>query len=144
MDYMTYIWIAATVLFVIVEAATVSLVSIWFIPGSIISLILSFFDIPDWVQIVVFIVVSLATLLLCKFVFKVGKKGKAVHTNADAVIGQTAIVTEEISNIDGKGAVKIMGKEWSARSDNDENIEIGTQVEVLSIQGVKLICKKKG
>ena len=76
--------------------------------------------------------------------FKEKTSFERVATNADAVIGKNAVVTEQIDNIHAKGAVKVDGKEWTARSD-DGNIIIseGEIVTVLRIEGVKLICSKK-
>ena len=142
---MIYVWVAVTLLAIVVEAVTVSLVSIWFIPGSVIALILSFFSVPEWIQLTVFVVVSIIMLLLAKFVFKKAFRRKTPEaTNVvDAVIGKPAVVTEKVSNIDETGAVKILGKEWSALSENEkETFEVGDVVTVVKIQGVKLVCKK--
>ena len=56
-------------------------------------------------------------------------------------IGQLAVVTEEINNIEAKGAVKVGGIVWSARSETDETIETGKTVTVTKIDGVKLIVR---
>lgn len=139
---MQYVWLGVMVLAIIIEATTSTLVSIWFIPSAIISLILALCKVDLWIQITVFVVVS-ALLLICtrKFVEKLLKKNKTEHTNLDAVIGQSAVVTERISNVEETGAVKIMGKEWTARSVDDSVFEIGDVVTVDEIRGVKLICK---
>ena len=142
---MIYVWVAVTVLAVVVEAATVSLVSVWFIPGSIVSLILAFFNVPEWIQFTTFIAISAIMLLLAKFVFKKAFKrnGREATNVVDAVIGKSAVVTEKVSNLDGTGAVKIQGKEWSALAESDDEVfEIGDVVTVEKIQGVKLVCKK--
>lgn len=142
---MIYVWVAVTVLAIVIEAVTVSLVSIWFIPGSVLALILSFFKVPVWVQFTVFIVVSVIMLLLAKFVFKKAFRKKSTEaTNVvDAVIGKSAVVTERVSNLDGTGAVKVLGKEWSALAEPDGDVfEVGEIVNVEKIQGVKLVCKK--
>ena len=52
-------------------------------------------------------------------------------------------MTEYIYNIAGKGAAKIQGEEWTARSTEDETmIEKGEKVKILKISGVKLIVSK--
>ena len=76
------------------------------------------------------------------FIFKKYFESKITPTNLDAVIGETAVVVEEISNTEETGAVKIQGKVWSARSENGEVIEKDAIVSVVEIKGVKLICKK--
>lgn len=142
MEYIWIGWLAFIVLAVIAETATAALISIWFIPGAIVSLVLSLCKVPIWVQIVVFVVISAVLLLSTRKLVKKLLKGKGQPTNADAVIGQKAIVTERINNIEETGAVKIMGKEWTARSDNDETFDVGDVVTVKEISGVKLICNK--
>lgn len=142
---MIYVWVAVTLLAIVVEAATVSLVSIWFIPGSVLALVLAFLKVPEWVQFTVFIVVSVIMLLLAKFVFKkfFKKKSPEATNVVEAVIGKPAVVTERVSNLDGTGAVKLLGKEWSALAEPDGDVfEVGDVVTVEKIQGVKLVCKK--
>lgn len=141
MEYIWIAWLGFVIFAVIAEAATAALVSIWFVPGAVIALIMSLFGVPLWVQIVVFAVISVALLALTRKFVKKFLKGKGQPTNADAVIGQQAVVTERISNIDETGAVKLMGKEWTARAEGSETFEVGTVVTVKEISGVKLICE---
>ena len=138
---MEYVWIAVLVLAVVVEAFTADLLAIWFFPSALIAMILAFLDVHVAVQCLVFvllgIVLVVATRPLCGRL-AVGKKTK---TNADALIGETALVTEEIRNIDEAGEVRIRGLCWSARAADGRVIAAGEQVTVLEIQGVKLIVK---
>ncbi len=139
---MLFIWLGAILFTIAVEAATVGLVSVWFIPGEIIALILAALNVGIAWQIGVFFVVSVITvpvgIKLCKPLFKKTK------TNIDAIIGKTALITEEVHNIEARGAAKLDGKEWSARAENDETVlNVGEYVEVVAIQGVKLVCKRK-
>lgn len=147
LEYMPYIWAIVTVAAVVVESMTSDLVTIWFIPSGLIAAIVSLlpFRIEIWVQVFIFFVTALILVVMSKTIFKeFFKKKPIVPTNLDAVIGQDAVVTESINNIEGKGAVKVLGKEWSALTSNDgETIEKGSLVTVLEIRGVKLICKKK-
>lgn len=137
-------WAIVAFVAIIVEMSTVALVSIWFIPGALLALLVSFIPgCPVWVQTILFTVLTVICFALFRKRFK-EKFGKAkVATNADAVIGKTGVVTESINNIEGKGAVKIMGREWSARSENEEDsLAVGDLVDIIRIEGVKLICKK--
>lgn len=143
MEYMPFVWLGVIILAVILEASTYALVSIWFIPAAVVSLILSFFPIPLWIQITVFAVCSVLLLVFTKVIFKKTLGLKRVATNADAVIGEEAIVTESIDNIEGVGQVKVRGQIWTARSyDKDIKYEKGETLNVVAIEGVKLICKK--
>ena len=140
MTLMLYIWIGIIIAALIVEALTAGLTSIWFIPAAVVGIILELFEVPQAVQIVAFLVMSLVGVL---FLRKFSKKSTHVATNVtDMVIGGEAIVTERIDSLAETGEVKIDGKRWSARLENGGTAEIGDHVEVIRIVGVKLICKK--
>lgn len=139
---MPYFWIAILALALLTEAFTSDLVAIWFFPAALISTLLAFFNVPVPVQILVFVAVGLVLVFSTRPLCKKLLKSKNTKTNADALIGETALVTEEISNICERGEVKLHGLRWSARAkDPDRVIPVGTQVEVLEIRGVKLIVK---
>ena len=142
MDVFSYIWLAVMILFGILEAATVSLVSLWFVGGALGAFLASLLGAPLWLQVTVFVVVS-AGLLAClrPFVKKVAQP-KTEPTNYDRILGQTAPVTEAIDNLQGTGAVKIQGKEWSARSADGSSMEEGTLVTIEKVEGVKVIVRR--
>lgn len=141
--YMPFIWLAVIVLSVVVEASTCTLVSVWFIPAALISMILAFCSVDLWIQLVAFIVISLLLIIFMKPIFKNVFGVKPVATNADAVIGEKAVVIEPIDNLAGKGQVKVKGQIWTARAhDRDVKYEKDEVLSVVAIEGVKLICKK--
>ena len=141
-EMMPYIWLGVIVLSIVTEAATAGLVSIWFIPGALTALVLSLFDVSVIWQACAFVVLSLVALILSRKL--IHPRGKIEKTNADALIGQTAVITEAVCNIEGCGAAKVDGKVWSARTENEgETLEVGELVEIVEIRGVKLICRKK-
>ncbi|MGM9637464.1 MAG: NfeD family protein [Eubacteriales bacterium] len=144
-NIMIFIWIALIVLAIVAELLTTSLVAVWFIPAGLVSLILAVL-LPDQLalQIILYPVIALLLLLLTRpFVKRHLQKGNYQPTNADRVIGMTAVVTEDIDNIAETGEVKVGGIRWSARSQDGGKIEKGTEVVVLEIEGVKLICRKQ-
>ena len=132
-------WLAAGIFFLIVEAATPSLVSIWFALGAFTALIATFFDTQLWIQILLFLVASAVALVATRPLAKKFLDKKHVPTNADMVIGKEGIVIEEIDNLNARGAVSCMGKEWSARSLDEKTIPADAKIIVHSIEGVKLI-----
>ena len=137
-DMSTIVWIAAIVIFGVVEAATAGLTSIWFVLGSVAALIVAICNGPIWLQISLFFVVSIVTLAATRpLVAKLMKKD-IKPTNADRVLGGLARVTERIDNDVPTGAVYIDGKTWSARSSSGESIEPDTMVRVVRMEGVKL------
>ena len=137
-DMSTIVWIAAIVIFGVVEAATAGLTSIWFVLGSVAALIVAICNGPIWLQISLFFVVSIVTLAATRpLVAKLMKKD-IKPTNADRVLGGLARVTERIDNDVPTGAVYIDGKTWSARSSSGESIEPDAMVRVVRMEGVKL------
>lgn len=139
-DYMLYIWIVFFILSVIVEANTMNLIAIWFMPGTLIAIVLSLFSVPVWLQVLIWLVVTVAVFASTWNLSARLRKPKVQPTNADRVIGQTAIVTETISDRTQIGQVRVMGQIWSARTDDTaDEIPAGTEVRVLRIEGVKLI-----
>lgn len=136
------IWLAAAVVFGIVELATIQLVSIWLAIGSVAAMIACTLGVPAWVQILVFGVVSAVFLILTRPFVKKVIKIKHVSTNADRMIGKTVVVTEKISK-DSNGAVVYSGVTWTAKSENGEEIQTGEEVEIKAIEGSKLIVAKK-
>ena len=139
---MLYIWIAAVVIFLIIEVATTQLVTIWFAVGAVAGLIACVADLQLAWQCVLFVAVSALALAVTRpFVKKFAKK-EFNPTNADRCIGETALVTEDIDNTNEKGAVKVNGIEWTARSSDGSAIEKGSSVVIEKIDGVKLIVTK--
>ena len=136
---MTIFWASAAVLFLIIEAATVGIASIWFALGSLCALVAALLGAPLWLQIAWFIVISIATLIFTRPFVKRFVHAKRQPTNADRVIGSVCKVTETIDNIAGTGCVSADGKLWSARSVDGIVIEEGSLVEIKEIQGVKLM-----
>ena len=139
---MTTIWIIAAVAFLILEAVTVGLTSIWFALGALCAMVAAMLDAGLWLQIVVFLVTSAIALYFTRPLVKKHINGKVVPTNADAVIGMECRVTETIDNVAGTGAVYVGGKTWTARSMTDDIIPEGELVTAERIEGVKIIVSK--
>lgn len=136
-------WVVALVVFLIVEAVTAGLVSIWFVFGSLVALICAALGAAVWLQIFWFDIVSVATLVLTRPLVKRYVDSRSVATNADRSIGRAAVVTERIDNLAATGAVKLDGVVWTARSTDDAvAIETGERVTVRAIEGVKLIVER--
>ena len=138
---MIYAWAVLMIAFVIVELITPQLVCIWFAVGSLGALIAAACDAKLWLQILIFLVISAIMIIVSRPLYRKFIKTKLVPTNSDRVIGETAVVTESIDNIQAKGSVKVQGQLWTARSENGEIIPEGSHVTVIRIEGVKLIVK---
>lgn len=138
------VWLVLLVLFAAVEASTVGLVSIWFALGSLVALLLSLFIENIWVEIWAALIVSILSLLLLRPLsqkYFSPKQHKA--TNLDLILGEDAVVTETIDNLQATGQAKVHGQVWTARSESDTIIPRGTVVTVLRIEGVKLYVQPK-
>lgn len=121
----TLVWLTVIIVATVIEAQTLALVSIWFIPSAAVSLILSFCRVNIGIQIAVFAVLSFILLIFSRKIFGKTLRIKPVATNADSLIGERAVVTEDINNIEGRGAAKVRGLEWSARSADGEKYRSG-------------------
>ena len=140
---MIFVWLGFTVFFLILEGISVQLTSVWFAFGSIVAMFLAIFHVKSVsVQIIVFLAVSLVTLIATRPLTKKILSKKKQPTNADRNIGQIAVVTEEIENLKDKGAVKVNGVVWTAKNTADDLIPAGEKVRILRIEGVKLIVEK--
>lgn len=132
------IWLALMVLFALVEAATVSLVSLWFVGGSLAAMVAALLGGSGMVQMLAFVLVS-AVLLAClrPFVRKFVTP-KKTPTNADLVLGREAYLSEAVDNLRGTGALRLDGKEWTVRSADGSVLPAGSLVKIIRLEGVKL------
>ncbi len=141
-QYMAFIWLGIAVVTAIIEAAGPALVSIWFTGGAVTALVLALFGAPIWLQLTLFVVVTAVLLAVTRPMARKYVNARLQPTNADRIIGSICPVTEQIDNRVGRGEVYVDGKRWSARSDSDEPIAEGAEVEILRIEGVKVIVRE--
>ena len=127
MEYLWILWIAVLIASIVLEAATADLVAIWFFPGALIAMILSFCGAPVAAQLPVFLGCGLLLIFCTRPFCRKFLKEKNAKTNTDTLIGGECLVTEEIDNLKERGEV----------------IPAGALVTVLRIEGVKLIVKPK-
>lgn len=139
MDNLTIVWLVLMVIFLIAEAATVTITSLWFAAGALVALLAGVFGAKFWLQVVLFIIVSTATLLALRPMIKKYFTPNLTRTNVDALIGAQGYVTADINNVAAIGAVKINGMDWTARSTDGSSIPTGTLIKVDRIEGVKAI-----
>ena len=135
---MQIIWLIGVIAFIILEAVTYQMVSVWFVIGAIGGLITSLTGVGFWVQMTVFLALSLV-LLICFRPIAVKKLKTDFKTNADAVIGKKVTITKETDNINGIGEGRLDGMVWTVRSESGKTLAVGDVAEVKKIEGVKLI-----
>ena len=137
MNWAAAFWLILMVVFLIVEASTVTLVSTWFALGSLAAILVSLLKAPVWIQVTMFILVSAIALSALRPLVRKHINPKLTKTNVDAVVGSTGLVTIAIDNVSAVGQVKLGAMYWTARSTAGEPIEEGTLVKVDRIEGVK-------
>lgn len=137
-----YIWVAVIILCVAIEAFSLDLASIWFGAGGVAALIAASIGLGVPAQFVIFILFSAVLLILARPFCLKFLRTKAEPTNADRIIGEAAIVVEDIDNMQETGEIKVFGQLWTARSADDAPIPKGAAVKVIAIRGVKAIVER--
>ena len=130
------LWLMLFVVFLVLEAGTVAMVSLWFAVGALAALAASLLGAAMWLQVAIFLAVSV--LLLALLWKKVHAKAIGTKTNVDSVIGTEGYVTEPIDNVSYTGRVKLGGITWAARSTSGAPIDAGALVKVDRVEGVKV------
>ena len=135
------IWLVLLVAFILLEIATVGLLTIWF-AGALAAFFVSVAQGGVAVQVIVFLIVSLVLVLLIRPLAQKKFNSEHIRTNAQTLIGEEAVVIEPIDNLLSTGRVMIRGQEWAARSvDEKQKFKKDDVVSVVSISGVKLMVK---
>lgn len=139
---MIIFWLVFLIVAIVIEVLTMGLTSIWFAGGALVAILAALLNAPIWLQIVLFVAVSLLLLFFTRPIAVKYFNKDRVRTNVESLVGRQAIVTSEIDNLQGIGQVTVGSQEWSARSlDDRQRIAVGSVVNVVSISGVKLIVR---
>lgn len=138
------LWLGLLVVFLLAEGATVALVSVWFAAGSLAALIAALLGSPFWLQLVLFVGVSVALLAMLRPWVRKYLRPRISRTNVDAVVGSQGFVTEAIDNLAASGQVKLGAMPWTARSASGDPIPAGTKVSVDRVEGVKVYVTPVG
>ena len=137
-------WLAIFIVLLAIEIITMGLTTIWFAGGALMALAAGLLGFGNTVQIVVFVVVSALLLILTRPLAVKYFNQERLKTNAESLIGQRALVIEDIDTLEARGRVEIRGQEWAAKTDEpDGKLAKNTVVVVNGIQGVKLIVRAR-
>lgn len=137
------VWLGLLVLLLAAEAMTLGLTTIWFAGGALAAFVLSLAKVDLLVQIIVFCAVSVLLLIFTRPAAARWLNKDRIKTNAESLIGDTAVVTETVNNLAGSGQVQVHGQYWTARTEDERTvIEAGKTVKIQKISGVKLIIKE--
>lgn len=138
MNWEALFWLIAMVVFILAEAATVTLVSIWFAAGALVAVVVALLGGGVSLQVTLFLAVSIALLACMRNLVRKHFTPHLVRTNVDSVLGSMGVVTTPVNNIAALGKVEINGMEWSARSTTGSPLMEGAQVKVDKVEGVKV------
>lgn len=138
MNWAAIVWLVLMILLLALEAATVTLVCLWFAAGALAAMIVSLLGGAIWLQTAAFLAGSVVLLTALRPLVRKYITPKVTKTNIDSIVGATGLVTAPVDNITATGQVKLNGMEWTARSTTGEPIPLGVKVTVDRIEGVKV------
>ena len=136
------IWLVVLAILLVIEFLTLGLTTVWFAGGALVAFLVSLAGGPLWLQLLLFIAVSVVLLLFTRTLAVKYLNKDVQKTNVDSIPGQKGIVTATIDNLKAEGQVTIQGMEWTARAKNGNTIEKGKVVRVTAVEGVKLIVEE--
>lgn len=137
-------WLIIFIVLIVIELLTMGLTTIWFAGGALVALLMSVLGFGMPVQVVVFIIVSVLLLVLTRPIAVKYFNQNRQKTNVESLIGQQALVLEDVDTLHAAGQVKVNGQIWSAKTEEMSGfIAKDTVVMIQGIQGVKLIVKAK-
>ena len=136
-------WLIVLVVMTVIEIITLGLTTVWFAGGALAAFIASLLGANIVVQVILFVVVSVLLLALTRPLAVEYLNKDRIRTNAESLIGKTAVVKQEIDNLNAQGQVSVDGQEWTARSVEEQVITKNVQVEIVEINGVKLMVRQK-
>lgn len=136
------VWLVIFLVLLIIEIFTLGLTTIWFAIGALGAFITTLFNAGIVVQVLVFIIISLFTLIITRPIAVKYFSKSNLKTNVEGIIGRYAVVTEAIVDGNSNGKAELDGEVWIARSQDGSYIQIDETVEIMAVEGVKLIVKK--
>ena len=134
-------WLAVTIIAVLIELATPQLISIWFAAAGVIGIIFSFIPgLPWWGEFIIFAAVTTICIFALRPFIKKRLKSNKLKTNIDRLIGQKVRMLSQ-ADFDNLGTAKLGDVVWSVKSQDDTVLPVDGIVEIVSIDGNKLIVK---
>lgn len=136
-------WLIGLAVLLVIEILTLGLTTIWFAGGALVAFIATLIGAPLWLQLLLFVTVSFVLLIFTRPVAMKKLNKNRVKTNYEGLIGKVVKVTEKVDNENLTGVAVVNGQEWSARSSEDGVTFLpGTKVQIVNIEGVRLIVKE--
>ena len=136
-------WLIASGIFFVIEIITIGFLFFWLGVSALIAMVSSFFISNIVIQTTIFVIASAILILATRPLVNKFFNSASIKTNAEAIVGKTGVVTKNIKSINSTGQIKVDGETWSAISEDEIDIEKGTQIVVKDIKGVKAIVTPK-
>lgn len=137
------IWLILLAVLLVIEIITLGLTTIWFAGGALVAFLVSIVGGPLWLQILLFIAVSVVLLIFTRPLAVKYMNRNVNKTNVDSLPGEKAVVTKTIDNLRGTGQAVVNGLEWSAKSRDETIIDEGAIVRIVAVEGVKLVVEEE-
>ena len=137
------IWLGIFAFMIVAEITSVGLTAIWFAGGAVVASVAAFLGVDFVWQIIIFMVVSLVLLIVLRPLAKQKMLKHITPTNVESLIGQIYPVLSKIGPGREAGQIKIGDVEWRAISEDGSEIQESIIVEILRIEGSKLVVKPK-
>ena len=135
------LWGSFAIVFLFVEAMTPQLLSIWFSVGALAALIAAALSAPFWLQILIFLFVSVGVVFAMRPLSQKFRIRSEEHMNANRIIGRHGIVVQTIDPVKNEGQIRVDGAIWSAKCEGETPIVEGVRVKVQRIEGVKAVVR---
>ena len=140
-DNFPWVWVAVTIICVVIESLTLALTTSWFGISAFVMVFLAFTPLPFVAQVFIFVALAMVLLIFTRPIVKKKLSQKQIATNYERIIGQIAVVTKKITALE-KGSVKINGMEWTAAVKEDIVLEEGSKCIIEEIAGVTAYVKQ--
>ncbi len=135
-----FIWLGIMIVFLVIEAITVGLTTIWFAVGALAAMIACALGLGTLGQFILFFVVSLVLLIFTRPIAVKYVNPHRIRTNYEDAVDKIVKITENVDNVNATGTAVLNGQEWSARMKRDDmTLSAGSLAKVVAVEGVKLI-----
>lgn len=137
------VWLIAAAILAVGEMLTAGFFLLPFAAGAAAAGVLALASVGVWVQIVTFVVVSVASLWFLQQYARRDVHGELLPVGAARYVGASAMVTESVSRTAGSGRVRMGTEDWRATTDGNEDIAVDTEVRVIEVRGARLVVEPK-
>ncbi len=142
LNNLSWFWFVLAVIFAVIEINTMALTTIWFALASVIMAFVAFLPIPFRYQLLLFIVISAVLFVFLRKISVQWFSKKKEKTNVEAMAGKTALVTKKITKFE-KGEIKVDGIVWTAKTEDDSELNKNTECIIERIEGVTAVVTQK-